>query len=504
MSALPMATTITLEESKAIGLPPIKKNNSKLTVLLSGESSSSSTDDGSSPEKTIDFDLNGLVRTETATKDPETQILHFPLDRATVNDRGIREANSNASSWTECMIMPTNKKMTYYEASQAVRCYRLPCPIAQATSLSTGSGTVLDMEFVSPFATYLHELYKPGGLVIDIPWEGIRRQFRERKDVKSCVRYLKDAVLLGYDTTKINEDCRITLHNGSREMNSALLGRRDKFVHSWETKEKPRGLLLTAKTNTFSSGGAADRSVGQSFQTSNFVEHFAWNHRLIGMDYKDIFNRITLLPPADGYPVELDLVAVNVSTLKVNPQHNRDFLVWMVAHWWTAVHHMTVEYIKQLNKGRAEKIPMAIPDAESAVVVVHRKALYNLLDILYSLSGQRSVVNLCEGLQVRLQVAGGVSQAAKIATWCKESEEQLVRDAYHIQCKEGCLNVRIRVRLTFHEIVQLYPGAPSYNLLLANDGYKQYKDRRQITKESLKAMRVKNAYLMGGSATFMA
>src|SRR5688572_24034097 len=112
MSALPMATTITLEESKAIGLPSIKKNtNNKLTVLLSGETSSGGDDSASSSEKTIDFDLSGLVRAETATRDPETQILHFPLDRATTNDRGIREANSNASSWTECMIMPTNKKM---------------------------------------------------------------------------------------------------------------------------------------------------------------------------------------------------------------------------------------------------------------------------------------------------------------------------------------------------------------------------------------------------------
>ena len=506
---LPLATTsvaIPLDEVKQqYGLPSITKK-SKTAIVLGNNNSA---DTGSSQDAVIRFDLHDLIHAERPTMDGKDNRPCFQLDRETVTDHGVRSINSNASSWAECMIpsKSLSSNSTYFEACRSVKCYRLPCPVAQNVSLSGGSGQIVTMDFVSDSSVLLHELYgeKGDGLIINMPWEALRRQFKgASKDGKTCVRHLTDAVLVGYDASKLPEDFRLTLHNGEREMSSALLGRGDGYLHAWEVKEKPRGLLICARTDTFRPDTkGADRSAGQSLLTSN-KEHFAWHHRLIGMDYKSVYEQIRLLPAADNYPSELGLVTVNIGTLKSNPQHNRDFLVWMTAHFWTALFHLTVLHIKENNKGRIEKMPVSIPDAESGAVVVSREALFMLLDVLYSMSGQRSVVNLCDGLQVRLNVCGGKDKAKELFKWCAATSEDDTPEPLYVKCVEGKMNLRFRIQFTFHDIVQLNPYASSYNLLLANDAYKQYQGRRQVTKDALKANGVslrsgKNGYLMAGS-----
>jgi hypothetical protein len=511
--SLPLATTsvaIPLDEVKQqYGLPSITKK-SKTAIVLGGSNGNT---DGASSEAAIRFDLHDLIHAETAAVDGKDNRPFFQLDRETATDYGVRKINSNASSWAECMIpaKSLSSSTTYFEACQSVKCYRLPCPVAQNVSLSGGTGQTVTIDFVSSSSVLLHHLYgdKGQGLTIDVPWEALRRQFKgASKDGKVCVRHLTDAVLVGYDATNLPEDFRLTLHNGEREMSSALLGRADGYLHAWEaTAEKPRGLLICAHADTFRPDRkGADRSAGQSLLTSN-KEHFAWHHRLIGMDYKSVYEQIKLLPAADNYPVEIGLVTVNIGTLKVNPHHNRDFLVWMTAHYWTALFHLTVLHIKEINKGRSDKLPVSIPDADSGAVVVSREALLMLLDVLYSMSGQRSVVNLCDGLQVRLNVCGGKAKAEELFKWCVSTSEEDTPEALYARCLEGKMNLRFRIQFTFHEIMQLNPYASSYNLLLANDGYKQYQGRRQVTKDTLKANKVslhssKNGYLMAGS--FMA
>jgi hypothetical protein len=123
------------------------------------------------------------------------------------------------------------------------------------------------------------------------------------------------------------------------------------------------------------------------------------------------------------------------------------------------------------------------------------------------MSGQRSVVNLCDGLQVRLNVCGGKDKAKELFKWCAATSEDDTPEPLYVKCVEGKMNLRFRIQFTFHDIVQLNPYASSYNLLLANDAYKQYQGRRQVTKDALKANGVslrsgKNGYLMAGS--FMA
>jgi hypothetical protein len=503
----PMPVEITPEIKQDLSLPPIKKSNKHVVVLAQTPST-----DRPDDNKTAAFDLEGLLGAEVPAIDSQTAETYFPIDRETASDKGIATANSGCTVWHKCMTPQTlfSGKTGYYEASRSVRRFMTPCPLASDMTLGAVEHLVR-MEFVAPPGTILEDLFAPGGgLKINMPWSALKKKlplFRETKDSKTsnvCVYHMTDAVLEGYDASSLRQDFRLTLHSGAREMSSANLGKNTQTIHNWETSGFQRGLLIAAGVNTFEhKSSTADQSAGMSMSTSNKA-HLAWHHRLIGLDYRTVYAQIGQLSPAENYHVDMGLVTVNLNSLATaNPQHNRDFLAWMVAHFWPALFHMTIYHIKDWNEGRSEKFPVSVPDgsASSAFVVVHQVALQQLLDVLYSLSGQRNVVNLCEGLQLQLQVCGGEELASKMRNGLAALLKDGVRDARDQQFEEMQLKspLRFRVRFAFREI-RFVRGDNKFQLLLSNDNFKEYQGRRHKTKEALKAKGIKTGkgYLMGG------